>query len=94
MSDDEHKCTESKRFRALETDVARHDEQLKTVFKDTERLEDNVESLVQTNQTLSLLCTELKNTVTVLKWVCGTLISVSALFVVVLELALNFRFMG
>ena len=52
MSDDEHKCTESKRFRALETDVARHDEQLKTVFKDTERLEDNVESLISPPDTL------------------------------------------
>ena len=82
-------CLNEKRLSSVETSVARHDEQLKTVFKDTERLENSVDSLVETNQTLALLCTELKNTVTVLKWVCGTLISVSALFVVVLELVLK-----
>ena len=82
-------CLNEKRLSNVETSVARHDEQLKTVFKDTERLENSVDSLVETNQSLALLCTELKNTVTVLKWVCGTLISVSALFVVVLELILK-----
>ena len=83
-------CLNEKRLSSVETSVARHDEQLKTIFKDTQRLEDSINSLVETNQTLALLCTELKNTIVVLKWVCATLISVTGLIFIILEFAMRF----
>lgn len=87
-------CLNEQRLSNVETSVARHDEQLKTIFKDTERLENNINTLVETNQTLALLCTELQNTVKVLKWVCATLISGTGLVFVILEFAMKFGFGG
>jgi len=82
-------CLNEKRLNSVEESVTRHDEQLKTVFKDKERLESSVEALTLTTQTLSLLCSELKTTITVLKWVCVTMISATGLIFIILEFALR-----
>ncbi|MGN0176653.1 MAG: hypothetical protein ACI389_02325 [Methanobrevibacter sp.] len=70
-----HECVHGEQFINLEKRVARNEEKIKTVFIETDKLDETLKKLDNTQDRLAIEIAELNNTFTILKWLTSILIA-------------------
>lgn len=75
MTHNNHDCVREEQFTNIENRLTANEEQIKTIFKQNNRLEQTLTKLDATQDRLTVEIAELNNTFNILKWLVTILIT-------------------